>query len=94
MSASSYAGYWTGTFEGANQGGLTVDIREANGNLSGVARFSEPALGQYEYSLAGVAAEQLSLRLTPSRGQSGRVRTLFLSLVTSPRSWGETRLSC
>ena len=30
MSAPSYAGYWTGTFEGTNQGGLTVDIREAN----------------------------------------------------------------
>lgn len=66
---SSYAGYWTGTFTGTNQGGLTVDIREAEGALSGVARFSEPALGQYEYSLTGTPAEPLSLRLTPSRAQ-------------------------
>jgi hypothetical protein len=48
MTVPSYAGYWTGTFEGTNQGGLTVDIRDNDGTLSGVARFSEPALGQYE----------------------------------------------
>jgi predicted nucleotide-binding protein len=69
MNTPSYAGYWTGTFEGTNQGGLTVDIRESSGNLTGVARFSEPALGQYEYSLTGVTGEQLSLRLTPARSQ-------------------------
>lgn len=32
-----------------------------------MARFSEPALGEYEYVLAGQAAELVSLRLTPSR---------------------------
>lgn len=88
MSAPSYAGYWTGTFEGTNQGGLTVDIREANGNLSGVARFSEPALGQYEYNLVGVASEQLSLRLTPARGQ-GHVNLGALQIVGSVTKDGE-----
>ena len=70
MSEKSYAGYWTGTFEGTNQGGLTVDIKDNAGVLSGIARFSEPTLGQYEYVLDGKAAEPLSLRLTPTRAQS------------------------
>ena len=69
MTAPSYVGYWTGTFEGTNQGGLTVDIRDFDGTLGGVARFSEPALGQYEYDLSGKATEPLSLRLTPARAQ-------------------------
>ncbi|HMP08259.1 MAG TPA: nucleotide-binding protein [Lacipirellulaceae bacterium] len=70
MAKPSYAGYWTGKFEGTNQGGVTIDIKEDGGVLSGLARFSEPALGQYEYALSGNAAEQLSLKLTPSRAQA------------------------
>lgn len=69
MTNPSYEGYWTGEFEGTNQGGLAVDIKDVDGVLSGVARFSEPALGQYEYALSGKAADPLSLRLTPSRSQ-------------------------
>ena len=82
MSEPSYAGYWTGTFEGTNQGGLTVDIREKNGALTGIARFSEPALGQYEYALAGAPADPLSLRLTPMRSQ-GHLNLGTLQIVGS-----------
>src|SRR5262245_19354887 len=82
MSTPSYAGYWTGKFEGTNQGGLTVDIKDDGGILSGIARFSEPALGQYEYVLSGMAAEPLSLKLTPSRSQ-GQINLGTLQVVGS-----------
>jgi Predicted nucleotide-binding protein containing TIR-like domain len=67
MSTPNYVGYWIGTFTGTNSGGLTVDIRESSGALSGIAKFSEPALGQYEYRLNGSASEPLSLHLVPAR---------------------------
>jgi len=70
MATPSYAGYWVGKFEGTNQGGIAVDIKQDNAVLTGVARFSEPALGEYEYVLTGQATESLSLRLTPSRAHS------------------------
>lgn len=69
MANFSYAGYWTGTFEGTNQGGMTVDLKEENSRLTGVAKFSEPALGQYEYQVTGTPGEPLSLKLSPARGQ-------------------------
>ena len=80
MSAPDYSGYWTGKFEGTNSGGLAVDISQVEGQISGTAKFSEPSLGQYEYTLSGVAAEPLSLRLVPSRGSAhlslGRLQIL------------------
>jgi predicted nucleotide-binding protein len=67
MSETSYAGYWTGTFEGTNHGGMAIDIRDDGNALSGSAKFNEPDLGQYEYQLSGVRGESLSLRLIPIR---------------------------
>ena len=80
MSALSYAGYWIGTFTGTNNGGLTVDIRESDGTLSGTAKFSEPALGQYEYRLTGSVGAQLSLNLVPARTY-GSIRLGTLQVV-------------
>ena len=85
MSEKSYAGYWTGTFEGTNQGGLSVDIKEEHGVLSGLAKFSEPAVGQYEYVLSGREAEQLSLKLTPTRAQA-HINRLKNNRVRGPNS--------
>lgn len=67
MGSKNYAGYWTGTFEGTNQGGVTFDIKQVDGHLAGIAKFSEPTLGQYEYFITGEASEPLSLRLQPGR---------------------------
>lgn len=33
MGAPSYAGYWVGKFEGTNQGGLAVEIKQDKGVL-------------------------------------------------------------
>lgn len=67
-----YAGYWTGTINGTNQGGFTLDLKQENGLLTGLAKMSEPALGQYEYHVAGKVADPLTLSLQP-----GQVRGLI-----------------
>lgn len=87
MSETSYAGYWTGTFEGTNRGGLTVDILDDSNQLSGSAKFSEPDLGQYEYQLSGVRGESLSLRLVPIRS-SGAMQLGQLQVVGSIQTDG------
>jgi hypothetical protein len=68
MSTLNFDGYWTGIFEGTNQGGLTANLKEEKGVIGGTARFSEPKLGQYEYIVTGVPADPLTLRLIPGRG--------------------------
>ncbi|MBC7750684.1 MAG: hypothetical protein H7Z73_03055 [Candidatus Saccharibacteria bacterium] len=50
---SKYVGYWTGEFEGTNQGGLAIDIRVDNNKLTGIAKLNEADFGQYEYVLSG-----------------------------------------
>jgi predicted nucleotide-binding protein len=87
MANPSYAGYWIGTFSGTNNGGLTVDIRDVNGSLTGTAKFSEPALGQYEYRLSGAPAEPLSLQLVPSRTY-GSIQLGTLQIVGSLQADG------
>ena len=69
MAQISYSGYWTGTFEGTNRGGMIAEIIDTDGKLSGVARFNEPDLGQYEYALSGTAGPPLAAQMTPTRGQ-------------------------
>lgn len=67
MNFIDYTGYWTGEIKGTNQGGLTLDIRQEGSELFGTATLSEPALGEYEYSIQGKAASEMSLRLVPVR---------------------------
>ena len=82
MSAHDYSGYWTGMFEGTNQGGFTMDITQVGTDVSGMARLAEPVHGQYEYSLIGVAGETLSLRLKPGR-QSGGINLGNIEVLAS-----------
>ncbi|RJX31563.1 MAG: hypothetical protein C4516_06930 [Oxalobacter sp.] len=71
MAEIDYSGYWTGKIEGTNQGGLTFNLHQQGNRLTGVAKLHEPALGQYEYHIEGLVAENLSLYLTPGRQTGG-----------------------
>lgn len=71
MSIPSYSGYWTGKIEGTNHGGMTFDMQQEGNKVTGTAKFHEPELGQYEYFIEGLVAENLSLRLTPGRQSGG-----------------------
>ncbi len=66
MGTLNYSGYWTGKIEGTNHGGFTLDIKQDDNRISGIAKFYEPALGSYEYFIDGVAADPLSLQLIPN----------------------------
>lgn len=37
MDIRDYSGYWTGKFEGTNQGGITFDIKQDGDKISGLA---------------------------------------------------------
>jgi len=63
MGIRDYSGYWTGAFEGTNQGGLTLDLRQDGKEISGKATLAEPAHGQYDYSISGLADEKFSARV-------------------------------
>lgn len=67
MAIVNYSGYWTGTISGTNHGGFTLDIRQDGDKISGVAKLSEPALGQYEYLLEGMVTDVLSVLMIPGR---------------------------
>lgn len=67
MAVQDYSGYWTGSIEGTNRGGFSLDVRQAGDRISGVAKLNEPALGQYEYVLEGTVADVLSARMVPAR---------------------------
>jgi hypothetical protein len=63
----NYEGYWTGKIYGTNQGGFTLDLKQKDSQLSGLAKMSEPAIGQYEYHVTGEVADPLTLDLAPGR---------------------------
>lgn len=71
MNTPNYSGYWTGKIEGTNHGGVALDIQQEGEKVTGVGKFHEPELGQYEYFIEGLAADNLSLRLTPGRQTGG-----------------------
>lgn len=79
MSVPDYTGYWTGKIEGTNQGGLTLNIHQKNEIITGIAKLSEPALGEYEYIIQGLSSENLSLNLIPGRQSGGFNRLLAVS---------------
>lgn len=62
-----YSGYWTGSIFGTNNGGFTLDITQQGNQLTGIAKISEPTLGQYEYHINGHVTAPLTLDLTPGR---------------------------
>jgi predicted nucleotide-binding protein len=88
MANIDFSGYWTGKIEGTNQGGLTLDIRQTGDIVAGVAKLSEPSLGQYEYFIEGQARESLSARLTPGR-QSGNINLGVVQVVASLDAQGK-----
>lgn len=88
MNLINYTGYWTGTIEGTNQGGLTLDIHQDNDKITGIANISEPILGEYEYVIEGTVSETLSFRLLPSR-QSGGINLGVVQAVCSINSEGQ-----
>jgi len=90
MSAYDFSGYWTGAFEGTNRGGLTMDLKQNGNAVTGIAALAEPAHGQYEYLVSGVAGETLSLSLTPGR-QSGGINLGSITVLASVD--GEERLT-
>jgi len=82
MDSIDYAGYWTGEINGTNSGGFAFDLKQDGDKVSGVAAFSEPAIGQYEYLATGTAGENLSLQLVPGR-QSGGISLGVVHVVGS-----------
>lgn len=67
MSNEDFSGVWTGTIEGTNTGGFTLELQQNGLVISGLARFSEPAYGQYEYIVNGQVENGVFLHLTPGR---------------------------
>jgi hypothetical protein len=68
MDKAEFTGLWTGTIEGTNQGGFTLDLQQDDQKLTGLARFSEAAYGQYEYHVEGhVDSGKVVLNLSPGR---------------------------
>lgn len=66
-------GYWTGHLGGTNSGGITLDLKHENENLSGLGKIHEPALGFYEYSIQGKIGDNITLSLLPVRNPHGLV---------------------
>jgi hypothetical protein len=59
------AGYWTGSFEGTNQGGLSLSIDQKGAELGGLATMNEPSIGLYNYSLRGQFGTPIKFQLQP-----------------------------
>jgi len=65
MNIEDYSGYWIGEIDGTNKGKITATLNQRERNLTGIAKISEPALGQYECQITGTVADNVSLTLTP-----------------------------
>lgn len=87
MAKVDYSGYWTGTISGTNHGSFTLDIRQDRDKISGMAKLSEPALGQYEYELQGVVTNVLSVHMIP-RHKSANFQLGNVDVVCSLESDG------
>lgn len=70
---ADFTGYWVGAIAGTNQGGFTLEIKQLDGKVEGIAAVSEPTLGQYKYSVVGTVSDNLYMQLTPI-WQSGGIQ--------------------
>lgn len=71
MKTSDISGYWTGSISGTNQGGFTLDIKQDGEKVTGIGKFAEPAMGQYEYTINGSFKDNtFSMQLQPGRKSS------------------------
>lgn len=59
------AGYWTGNFEGTNQGGLSLTLDQKGELIAGHASMHEPTLGTYQYKVNGEMGKPIKFRLVP-----------------------------
>lgn len=73
MAILNYAGHWIGTISGTNQGGFSLEVRQLGDKVTGVAKLSEPAFGQYEYSIEGTVTDVLVVHMIPGH-KSGNFR--------------------
>jgi hypothetical protein len=69
----NYSGYWTGQMRGANLGSFVLMLQQDGDIIRGTAKFHEPALGRFEYTVQGTAGEEASFELIPSSNPSNLV---------------------
>lgn len=74
----NFSGYWTGSFEGTNSGGLTFNIRQEEKTLSGFASIHEPAFGLSQYAIIGEAGPSTTFQLSPIR----QIQDLIYGVIT------------
>jgi predicted nucleotide-binding protein len=90
MNNSNYAGYWTGEIAGTNRGGFTLDAKQDQTKVIGVAKIHEPSLGQYEYHAEGkIVEKQLTLHLTPGRSNNPSMQLGYVQAICSLNEAGE-----
>lgn len=63
---NNIAGYWTGSFEGTNLGGVSIGIDQRGNVLGGVATMHEPSIGVYQYIVSGQMGAPIKLQLHPA----------------------------
>jgi len=85
---SDYSGYWIGTITGTNQGSFTLLLSQQDGQVTGTAKFHEPAIGIYEYHVIGEASVPLTLNLSPGR-RRGHIELGHVKVICSMDSRGE-----
>lgn len=60
------SGYWTGTFEGTNLGGISVSIDQSGDTIGGIATMQEPTLGVlYKYVIDGQIKPTIKIHMKP-----------------------------
>lgn len=93
MPVFNYAGYWTGTIAGTNHGGFSLDVRQDGDKIAGIAKISEPSLGQYEYLVQGQVSEEgaLSARMVPGAKSQPMIDLGVVQVLCSPD--GPSKLS-
>lgn len=63
----NFSGYWTGSFEGTNSGGLSFNISQKENTLSGFATIHEPAFGISQYTIIGEVGPPTQFQLSPMK---------------------------
>ena len=63
----NFSGYWTGSFEGTNSGGLSFTINQKESALSGFATIHEPAFGISQYTIIGEVGPPTKFELSPMK---------------------------
>lgn len=72
MSAQpNLTGYWTGSFEGTNLGGVSLGVTQQGTLLGGVATTHEAAFGICQYVISGNYGAPIRIRLNPAEGSNG-----------------------